>query len=159
MPFGLSIPPGRKSARILARLVSIPVYFVSVIVAAAAPGPFRVIESDATGVTLEYVASEPRFTDRVTPFGLFQEVTVEGHAGRIELGRPSLPTAGAGLAIPEGVEPRLTVRSVESATRPSIRPLPAREGAPDAAVERLEEWAYDRRVYEGTSPWPAEAVA
>lgn len=128
--------------------------------AAALPEGFRLVASDATGVTLEYEAPEPAFTDRDTPFGLFQAIDLPGHAPLLELGRPALPTLGVGLAIPEGAEPRMSFEVLESQDFPAVRPLPAFSGSSDdlERIARDGDAAIDRPFYEGTAPFPASTV-
>src|SRR5262245_47238868 len=87
--------------------------------------PFRLLQSDASGVTLEYTAGAARFSERDTPFGRFESVDVPDHGHLAELGRPALPIAGAGIAVPEGTELRLSWEVLEESGRSGIRPLPA----------------------------------
>jgi hypothetical protein len=113
----------------------------------------RLIAADARGVTLEYRAPAPVFSEQSTPFGVFHAIRLDDHGIVGEEGRPGLPVRGAGIAIPEGTTPRLSYEILATRDYPGVRPLPIADGPLPEGVELLREGdqAFDPAAYDGVA--------
>lgn len=130
-------------------------------VEAAVPASVRLLQSDASGLTLEYTAPPLDILTRDTGFGTFQELRLQEHLAAAYLGRPRLPGLGIPLALPEGAEGRVSWQVLDSELHEGITPLPASEGpeAPGARLRRDPAGVIDEAAYEATASEPEAAVA
>lgn len=127
---------------------------------AAQPGPLRVVEATAAGVTLEYTAPALSIEKRETALGAFEELTLPGHLAAVPLGRPLLPGIGAALAVPEGMEGRVSWQVLERSEYDDLEPAPALEGPAGNAADLASApgITMDRAAYGAGAPVVADGV-
>ncbi|HEX7879754.1 MAG TPA: C25 family cysteine peptidase [Candidatus Eisenbacteria bacterium] len=152
-----TFPPARmiRTIEIAALILLASFSWVAPVARAEEATPLKLVAADATGVTLEYTAPEPRFTPTETPFGNFDRIEMDGHGTSGFLGQPSLPETGTGIGVPEGAEPRLTFEILESIELTGHRPLPMGDAptAPGSTPTRVDRSAFDAAAYEpGNEP-------
>lgn len=123
--------------------------------------PIRVIEEDASGVTIEVISPSPLLERR----GRYLHVAIPEWGSLREEGKPALPVLFQRIALPPGADPTLVILedSPEMLASARVEPFPTlrvpggRNGSAGAAPVRLQ--LEDRAVYEGAGDYPDTPLA
>ena len=126
------------------------------------PG-MRVVASDATGMTIEYVLPGYRLEPVRTEAGTLQRVRVDGLAATVDEGQPELPMGGAWVALPPtgAASVRLLEEEIERVPDVDVSPVYRPEFVRDASGAELpmRRFVRDSQAYARPGPYPQSSAA